>query len=95
MAKKTVSKTNNKAAKSSTLETTRQGIATTEKVGKSRKSASVPKTKASCKTQIPTHEQIAERAKNIWQEHGCAVGQDEKNWFEAETQLKVDLGINN
>ncbi len=40
-----------------------------------------------------THEQIAERAKSIWMKRGCPSGQDEKNWQEAEKQLKQELGI--
>ena len=40
-----------------------------------------------------THEQIAERAKALWQQHGCPAGEDEKNWYEAEAQLKHELGI--
>jgi hypothetical protein len=40
-----------------------------------------------------THEQIAERAKSIWMKRGCPNGQDEKNWQEAEKQLKQELGI--
>ena len=41
-----------------------------------------------------THERIAERARTIWQNHGCKSGEDEQNWFEAEAQLKAELGIN-
>ena len=41
----------------------------------------------------PTYEQIAERAKRIWQQHGCPSGQDDKNWYEAESQLKKELGV--
>lgn len=40
-----------------------------------------------------THEQIAERAKEIWQRRGCPTGQDEKNWLEAENQLKRELNV--
>jgi hypothetical protein len=40
-----------------------------------------------------THEQVAERAKAIWKQHGCPIGQDEQNWFEAEKQLKKELGV--
>ena len=40
-----------------------------------------------------TYEQIAERAKIIWQNRGCKSGEDERNWKEAETQLKAELGI--
>jgi hypothetical protein len=41
----------------------------------------------------PTHEQIAERAKAIWQQRGSPVGQDERIWYEAEAQLKDESGI--
>jgi hypothetical protein len=41
----------------------------------------------------PTHHQIAERAKEIWRQKGCPAGQDEINWYEAETQLKQELAI--
>jgi hypothetical protein len=41
-----------------------------------------------------THERIAERARIIWQSSGCRPGEDERNWFEAEAQLKAELGIN-
>jgi len=37
---------------------------------------------------VPTHEQIAQCARAIWQSKGCPVGQDEQNWREAETQLR-------
>jgi len=45
------------------------------------------------KTVSLTHDQIAERAKSIWQKKGCPSGQDEKIWYEAEAQLKRELGI--
>ena len=41
-----------------------------------------------------THDRIAERARIIWQSSGCRPGEDERNWSEAETQLKAELGIN-
>jgi len=40
-----------------------------------------------------THQQIEQRAKEIWQKKGCPAGQDEKNWHEAESQLKQELGV--
>lgn len=40
-----------------------------------------------------THEQIAERARQIWEQHGCPQGEDEKNWREAERQLQAEMGI--
>jgi hypothetical protein len=36
----------------------------------------------------PTHEQIAARAKAIWQAKGCPAGKDDENWREAEEQLR-------
>jgi hypothetical protein len=42
-------------------------------------------------TPLLTHQQIEERAKAIWRQKGCPVGQDEKNWYEAETQLKKEF----
>jgi hypothetical protein len=40
-----------------------------------------------------THDQIAERAKKVWQERGCPQGKDEYIWHEAERQLKRELGM--
>ena len=40
-----------------------------------------------------THQQIAQRAQAIWKAKGCPTGQDEKNWLEAETQLKAEMGV--
>lgn len=42
---------------------------------------------------VLTHDLIAERARTIWQERGCAPDRDEENWREAEAQLKTELGI--
>jgi len=40
---------------------------------------------------MPTYEQIAQRAREIWTKKGCLPGQDELNWLEAERQLKAEL----
>ncbi len=42
---------------------------------------------------VPTHEQIAERARMIWQQRGCIPGEDERNWNEAETQLRAEMHL--
>jgi len=42
---------------------------------------------------VPTHKQIEDMAKEIWRRKGCPSGQDEKNWLEAEAQLKKEMGI--
>lgn len=39
----------------------------------------------------PTHDQIAERARAVWQAKGCPSGLDEQNWREAEAQLRAEL----
>ena len=38
-----------------------------------------------------THDQIAQRAKAIWQAKGCPAGRVVQNWNEAEAQLKAEL----
>jgi hypothetical protein len=40
-----------------------------------------------------THEQIAQRAHEIWQSRGCPWGDEDKYWFEAEKQLRQELNI--
>lgn len=35
----------------------------------------------------PTHSEIAQRARRLWQEQGCPEGRDEIIWLEAERQL--------
>ena len=40
-----------------------------------------------------TQDQIRERAKLIWQQRGCRSGEDERNWLEAENQLKKELSV--
>ena len=41
----------------------------------------------------PTFEQIEERARMIWMQRGCIPGEDERNWNEAETQLRAEIHI--
>lgn len=40
-----------------------------------------------------SHEQIADRAYTIWLRRGRMLGDDARNWAEAEAQLKAELGI--
>jgi len=42
----------------------------------------------------PTHEQISERAKAIWNDRGQPSGQDDEIWFEAERQVAEELAAN-
>jgi hypothetical protein len=38
-----------------------------------------------------SHEQIAQRARQLWQQRNSPSGQDEAIWLEAETQLKAEI----
>jgi len=40
-----------------------------------------------------THDQIATRAKTIWERRGCPQGEDDKIWHEAEDELKREMGL--
>ncbi|MDB6169280.1 MAG: hypothetical protein JWM88_2144 [Verrucomicrobia bacterium] len=40
------------------------------------------------KMNTSTHDEIAQRAYQIWQDYGCPNGRDEDIWFEAEQQLQ-------
>ena len=40
-----------------------------------------------------SQDQISKRAKEIWQQRGCPSGEDERNWLEAENQLKQELNV--
>ena len=50
------------------------------------------KTPQATSGKMPTYDQIAQRAREIWTKKGCLPGQDEQNWLEAERQLKAELG---
>ena len=65
------------------------GVRTTQQVQTIQDSSSKPKKQPV----VLSHEQVAERARAIWKEHGCPDGQDEQNWYEAEKQLKMELGV--
>jgi hypothetical protein len=41
----------------------------------------------------PKPEQIAQRAHEIWIRHGCPLGEDKENWFEAEVELRREMGL--
>ncbi len=40
-----------------------------------------------------TQAMISQRARMIWEQSGRVPGRDEKNWLEAERQLRAELGI--
>ena len=57
------------------------------------KAAEVARAKQATTTPELTHEQIAQRANDLWRACGCPWGEHEKHWHEAERQLKQELGI--
>ncbi len=44
-------------------------------------------------TMTLTHDQIANRARAIWERRGRPQGQDDKIWHAAEDELKQEMGI--
>jgi hypothetical protein len=42
---------------------------------------------------LPTHEQIARRAYEIWIQSGCEAGRDSENWAQAERELIAGRGL--
>lgn len=57
------------------------------------KNSTSPDPDLALQTKAPSHDQIAERAKTIWRAGGCLLGQDQENWYAAETQLRTELGM--
>lgn len=47
------------------------------------------------KTNSPTHEEISQRAQELWRERGSPEGQDNEIWLEAERQLSLPARENN
>ena len=44
-------------------------------------------------TMTLAHDQIADRARAIWERHGRPQGEDDRIWREAEDELKREMGI--
>jgi hypothetical protein len=65
-----------------------------EEISKPKNQVASMKTNSSQVIVRLTHEQIAERARSIWERNGCKSGEDDRNWVEAEKQLEVELGVN-
>jgi hypothetical protein len=62
----------------------------------SKKGKQVPSSSRACageSARVLAHEQVAERAKAIWEQRGCVPGEDEHNWLEAERQLRQESGF--
>jgi Protein of unknown function (DUF2934) len=38
---------------------------------------------------LPSREQIAQRAYELWMQSGCSYGRDDENWLQAERELSA------
>ena len=50
-------------------------------------SAAAATPSSSSRREKPSHQEIAERARALWNGYGCPSGRDEQIWLEAERQL--------
>ena len=94
MANNSINKKSDKEVPLGMIETARSKVQRIKGVGKPKDPTSGSEVKQNKPTTELTHEQIAERARIIWQKRGCIPGEDERNWNEAETQLRAELSIN-
>lgn len=39
----------------------------------------------------PSHDEIAQRARELWEQQGCPVDRDQEIWLEAERQLLATM----
>jgi len=88
---KGIPQTSHGSARSSSVQTLRPNFGNTEKPGRSTLVSNGLDTPVSSQISMPSHEQIAERARAIWTRHGRLDGQDKADWYEAEAQLKAEL----
>lgn len=91
MTKEKASKTTNNKARSGHRKVRQVNASKASSQGTPKPSA----TNSTSPVEAPmlTQEQIAKRAKEIWQARGCVPGLDEQNWYEAEVQLKSELKV--
>jgi len=80
-------------AKKTTSKATDQGAQFRQETGTVVQEMPGSKRPGATKRPGPTHEQIAQRAQDIWNRHGCPPGEDKENWFEAEAELRKEMGL--
>jgi hypothetical protein len=51
------------------------------------KTSKPPAAKPAAAAELPTAEQIAARAYEIWEETGCPEGCEQEHWYQAEREL--------
>jgi hypothetical protein len=93
MANNSISPKSSKGVQLGRVITVQPKVDNVKGVGEPRDPACGLKVNSVSPTTALTHERIAERARVIWQNRGCRIGEDKQNWQQAETQLKAELGI--
>lgn len=93
MAKNNISQRSNKGVQSGKVITLQSKARSVKGLGGPTDSACDSKVNSSEPATALTHERIAERAWAIWQSRGCKPDEDQRNWHDAETQLRTELGI--
>jgi hypothetical protein len=83
----------NKGIQSGVKNNARTNVQRAKGVGESQNQTYGSKASQTSTATMLTHEMIAERAWNIWQDRGRIPGEDERNWHEAENQLKAEFDI--
>jgi hypothetical protein len=66
---------------------------TSKATGRGTAVQEMPHAKRAARMEGPSHQQIAQRAQEIWTRHGCPPGEDKENWFEAEAELRREMGL--
>ena len=90
MNNKSITQPFHSSARSRSVETPRPNSGDTEKPGRSTLVSNGLNTSVGSQASMPSHEQIAERARAIWTQHGRLDGQDKVDWYEAEAQLRTE-----
>ena len=93
MKKNRSSQKSNKCVQSGGVMTEQPRTINLKDMGETRDISCGSKVGSSQQATALTHERIAERARAIWEKNGCKSGEDERNWSEAEAQLKAELAI--
>jgi len=91
MNNKGITQTFHNSARSRSVQTPRPNSRDTEKPGRSTLVSTGLNNSVGSQASTPSHEQIAERARAIWIQHGRLDGQDKADWYEAEAQLRAEL----
>ena len=64
---------------------------TMQQAPKAKSTAKRAPSKGATRTRVPTHDAIAERARELFEESGYQPNRDVEFWLEAERQLRDEL----